>query len=135
MLRLRTLATWLYLTNLALLTVHEIDSAYWHEWRLFRLPGGIQLFLVLNLILLVLMFYGFWQVIEWTRSAKSFSYGLVGLGLFAAAVHGLFIAIGHPEFRSPASLATLIGTLVVSCIQLATVWRCPPAGGAPSAAA
>ena len=34
---LKTLA---YFVNSVLLIVHEIDSAYWEEWNLFRLPGG-----------------------------------------------------------------------------------------------
>jgi hypothetical protein len=41
------LVVWAYLTNATLLCVHEIDSAYWHEWSLFGIPGGIQLFLTL----------------------------------------------------------------------------------------
>ncbi|MGD0589579.1 MAG: DUF6713 family protein [Bacteroidota bacterium] len=28
--------------NLTLLIIHEIDSTFWKEWNLFRLPGGIQ---------------------------------------------------------------------------------------------
>ena len=55
----RTAGVWLYLLNCALLFSHEIDSAYWQEWDLFGLPGGIQLFLVLNLLLLVVALYGF----------------------------------------------------------------------------
>jgi uncharacterized membrane protein len=40
----------LFLLNAAMLITHEIDSAYW-KWReLFGLPGGLQLFLVLNLV-------------------------------------------------------------------------------------
>ena len=39
---------WLYLTNAVLLINHEIDSAYWKEWELFRLPGGIAGFLLLH---------------------------------------------------------------------------------------
>ena len=35
-------ATRLYLANTALLIAHEIDSAYWKEWELFHLPGGIR---------------------------------------------------------------------------------------------
>jgi hypothetical protein len=35
----------LYMLNLALLATHEIDSAYWHEWEMFHLPGGVQGFL------------------------------------------------------------------------------------------
>ena len=32
----------LYLVNASLLVTHEIDSAYWNEWELLHLPGGIQ---------------------------------------------------------------------------------------------
>jgi hypothetical protein len=28
---------WLYLTNAVLLINHEIDSAYWKEWEIFKL--------------------------------------------------------------------------------------------------
>lgn len=35
----------LYLLNFALLFTHEIDSAYWKEWDLFGIPGGIKSFL------------------------------------------------------------------------------------------
>jgi hypothetical protein len=36
------------LLNLALLITHEIDSAFWKEWNLFGLPGGVQEFLALK---------------------------------------------------------------------------------------
>lgn len=39
---------WLYLANAILLICHEMDSAYWKEWELFRLPGGITLFLIIH---------------------------------------------------------------------------------------
>ena len=39
---------WLYLANALTLIVHEIDSAYWKEWDLFRLPGGEAGFLLLH---------------------------------------------------------------------------------------
>jgi len=35
------LLLWLYLANAVLLINHEIDSAYWKEWELFKLPGGM----------------------------------------------------------------------------------------------
>ena len=46
--RATPLLLWLYLLNAAVLITHEIDSAYWHEWDLFGIPGGIQFFLVLK---------------------------------------------------------------------------------------
>jgi hypothetical protein len=34
----------LYLLNAALLFTHEIDSAFWKEWDLIGIPGGIKFF-------------------------------------------------------------------------------------------
>ena len=33
---------WLYLVNAVLLITHEIDSAYWKEWELFKLLEAAQ---------------------------------------------------------------------------------------------
>jgi hypothetical protein len=49
---------WVYLTNAVLLILHEIDSAYWKEWELFRLPGGITAFLLVHIPILLLVLYG-----------------------------------------------------------------------------
>ena len=49
---------WIYLINAVLLINHEIDSAYWKEWELFRLPGGITGFLVIHFPLLFLVLHG-----------------------------------------------------------------------------
>ena len=49
---------WLYLANAILLIIHEIDSAFWKEWELFKLPGGINGFLILHFPLLFLILYG-----------------------------------------------------------------------------
>ena len=125
-------ATWLYIVNAGLLSTHEIDSAFWHEWTLFRLPGGIQLFLVLNLVLLLVVLFGLQRVVRWQRGAKVFSLALAAAGVFAFGIHTTFIALGHPEFRGPVSFAILTATLLVSLIQAVVTIRCPkptPSGG------
>jgi hypothetical protein len=114
---IKEFGVWLYLVNATLLATHEIDSAFWHEWELFRLPGGIQLFLVLNLLLLLVVFFGFRRVVLWQRGAKAFSFLLAGAGLFAFSIHMIFIAGGDPAFRLPLSVALLFGTLIVSIAQ------------------
>ena len=113
----------LYLLNLALLATHEIDSAYWHEWEMFRLPGGIQVFLVLNLLLLLVFFYGLVQVAQRARYAKAFSYLLAGAGLFAFTVHMAFLVLGYPQFRSPVSVGLLAAILPLSIAQIVVVRR------------
>jgi len=116
-------AAWLYLINTVLLTVHEIDSAYWHEWQLLRIPGGIQLFLLLHLPLLGIVLYGFWCVVQWRRWARTFSYGLALVGIGAVTLHTVLMAVGNPQFRQPVSLAVLAGILIVSGVQMVVVSR------------
>ena len=120
----RELAVWLYLVNASLLAAHEMDSAYWHEWDLFQLPGGIQLFLVLNVLILLIVLYGLKQVARWRRGAKALSYLLAAAGVFAFTIHSYFIATGHPEFRLAVSQALLVTMLLVSVAQAVVVRRC-----------
>ncbi len=107
----------LYLVNAALLVVHEIDSAYWREWELFGVPGGLQGFLVLNLALVIVVLCGLRALSRGRKSGTAVSWLLVGGGLFAVVAHGFFLAGGHQEFRTPVSLALLAGTLVLSVAQ------------------
>lgn len=123
--RFHTALVWLFLLNVVLLTVHEIDSAYWHEWELLRLPGGIQLFLILHVPLLGGILFGFWRVVLWERGAGLFSYAVAGIGVGAVALHTVLILAGNPEFRKPVSLMVLAGVLVVSCLQIVATYRSP----------
>lgn len=118
MIERKRLAVKIYLFNLALLATHEIDSAFWHEWKLFNLPGGIGLFLVLNFILLALFLFGFEKVVEWKKGAAIFSYLLAASGIFAFVIHSVFIFIGNPEFTSVISFGILILTFLTSVIQV-----------------
>ncbi len=109
---------WLYFTNAILLIVHEIDSAYWKEWDLFRIPGGINAFLVLHFPLLFFMLYGLVLVARNSYSGLIFSLVLSLGGIFAFAIHTYFIRKGRPEFKTPMSLTILAATLVVSVTLL-----------------
>lgn len=110
-------ASWLYLLNATLLITHEIDSAYWNEWTLFQLPGGIQLFLLFHVFVIPLVLYGFWCVVLWKRGAELASFLLAGSGLAAFLIHAYFLGIGREEFRLPVSLALLVGIAAVSLSQ------------------
>ncbi len=110
-------ALYLYLLNLALLFTHEIDSAYWKEWELFGIPGGIQVFLVLNFLLLLVALIGFGELARGTRTGQVLSLLVAAAGVFAFCIHAYFILTGHPEFTLPASLVLLASILVVSITQ------------------
>ena len=113
----------LYIVNFALLITHEIDSAFWHEWKLFGIPGGIQVFLILNFILIAVFLIGMEKVVRGERGAKAFSYLLAACGIFAFTIHTVFIMLGNPEFRLPISIAILVLILIVSVLQIVEVYR------------
>jgi hypothetical protein len=111
---------WLYSVNATLLIVHEIDSAYRQEWKLFRLPGGISFFLILHLPLVFLILYGLVQVQQELLAGQILSLVLSLAGIFAFSIHTFFSYRGHPEFKTPISIVILMATLGVSVAQLVT---------------
>ena len=113
----KTWNTYLYLLNLALLVTHEIDSAFWKEWNLFGLPGGIQEFLVVNFLLMLVALVGFRNMISGKKSGYYFALILAGSGIFASGIHSYFVLQGHQEFTLLVSVVTLIMIFFLSLIQ------------------
>ena len=109
---------WVYLINAVLLINHEIDSAYWKEWDLFGLPGGITGFLIVHFPLLFLILYGLVLVYQRATAGLILSLVLSLGGLFAFTIHTYFIKRGRDEFKAPISLVILIAALIVSLFQL-----------------
>jgi hypothetical protein len=107
----------LYFSNAILLINHEIDSAYWKEWELFKLPGGITLFLIIHFPLLFIVLYGLLLVYNQYFSGLIFSLILSLGGIFAFSIHTYFIKKGRKEFKAPISLFILLSTLFVSLCQ------------------
>ncbi len=108
---------WLYLVNAVLLICHEIDSAYWKEWELFKLPGGITLFLILHFPMLFLILYGLILVFTKTFGGLVISLILSAGGIFAFSIHTYFIKQGRDEFRIPISIFILVTMAIVSLAQ------------------
>ena len=108
---------WLYMVNAILLINHEIESAYWKEWRLFRLPGGVTLFLLIHFPLLFIILYGLVELSRESTAGYVFSLITAIAGIFAFCIHTYFIRKGREEFRLPISLFILIMLLLVSMVQ------------------
>lgn len=108
---------WLYLINAVLLINHEIESAYWREWELFRLPGGISGFLIIHFPLLFVILYGIVLVYQQSRTGLIVSALLCAGGIFAFCIHSYFIRKGGREFTLPISRLILFATLLVSLVQ------------------
>jgi hypothetical protein len=109
---------WLYLINASLLIAHEIDSAYWKEWELFKLPGGAGFFVLLHVILVFIFLLGLvWLVQENSGGlVLSLILGVAGIGAFS--IHTWFIRKGHQQFKTTVSQLVLIATLIASLIQV-----------------
>lgn len=110
---------WFYLINAVLLINHEIDSAYWKEWELFKLPGGINGFLLLHFPLLFFILYGLTLVSRHSPWGLIFSLVLCFGGIFAFTIHTYFLRKGRKEFNQPVSKYILKAILLVSVVQLA----------------
>ena len=110
---------WLYLANAVLLITHEIDSAYWKEWELFKLPGGSTGFILLHLPLVFLILWGLVLVFQRSFAGLILSLILSLGGIFAFTIHTVFIKKGRNEFNVPVSLFLLTATLLVSLVQAA----------------
>jgi hypothetical protein len=111
----------LYLANATVLLAHQIDAAYWREWELFALPGGIQLFVVLNLPIVYAVLHGLRAIALGRPSGTALSWALVAAGLFAAGFHAFHLARGDDAFRLPVSIALLAATLLLSLAQAAAL--------------
>ncbi len=108
---------WIYLINSVLLITHEMDSAYWKEWDLFKLPGGISGFLIIHFPIIFLVLYGLILVFQHAFAGLVISLVLSFSGIFAFSIHMFFIRRGRNEFKAPISLFILTATLIVSIIQ------------------
>jgi hypothetical protein len=117
------LAVSLYLLNGALLVTHEINSAYWKEWDLFGIGGGIQLFLAINFLMALGVLVGLQQLVQGKRAGHVFALVLAASGIFAFSVHAWFLSQGHPEFDLPASKIVLGATVIVSPVQAYVAYR------------
>jgi hypothetical protein len=116
-------ATRLYLANTALLIAHEIDSAYWKEWELFHLPGGIQFFVVLNLLLVLVFLWGIPVIVLGRPGARVFQWLLVAAGFLAPILHGVFLTGGDLRFSNAVSLSVLGAMALVSIAQTVLLLR------------
>ncbi len=109
---------WLYFSNAVLLINHEIDSAYWKEWELIGLGGGITLFLVLHFPMIALVLYGLVEMHQRTFAGLVVSLVMSAIGIIAFSLHVYFLARGREQFRKAISIIILTLTLAVSAFQM-----------------
>jgi hypothetical protein len=112
---------WLYILDLTLLIIHEMDSVYWHEWKLFNMRGGKNLFLVLHLLFIPVFLYGMIPVRAGAGLGIIFAVILSFIGIILCGLHGFFFFKRKKEFRTPFSIGLLAVILIVSILQIIAV--------------
>ena len=128
-----TLLFWLYLINGVVLINHEIDSAYWKEWNIFRdffkpVFGklfspyddnyNLSIYLILHIPALFLILYGLILVYEKNSFGILISILMSVCGIFVFSFHMYCIQKGWVEFNILMSKILLFSTLLLSLSQL-----------------
>ena len=79
-----------YILNVTLLLLHEIESAYEKEWELLKLPGKISGFLIMHIPIILIIFYGLIEVSTFSRQGLIISFILGIGGIIPFLVHKIF---------------------------------------------
>lgn len=109
---------WVYAVNATLLICHEIDAAFWREWELFHLPGGVAGFVLLHIPLVAGVLWGLAALLLARPEGRWLSLVLAVAGLAGGVLHLGLLAAGDPAFRSPVSAALIGAFTLVSLVQL-----------------
>lgn len=105
-----------YFWTMLFLILHQIDAAYWKEWEMFHVPGGVQGFLVFNLAAITLVLVGYRHVLLGSRQAPRYAAVCAALGVGTFLIHAGFALAGLAQFHLPLSVA-----IIVLCLASA-VW-------------
>ncbi|TFH43179.1 MAG: hypothetical protein E4G96_01765 [Chrysiogenales bacterium] len=125
---MKSILVWIYLLNVVFLILHEIDGAYWKEWRFFGTFGrslsdrsGLSVYLYAHIPIFTVLLYGLVSLeLLQGRIISLFFSGFMICHFF---LHLLFKMKGHEGFDSPVSKLIFSGTLALSIIQLAATLR------------
>jgi len=111
---------WIYLINATILINHEIDSAYWQEWKLIDTndKNGINGFLILHFPMILAILLGLVFVNDNKFAGLIFSLILSAGGLFAFFFHFYHLRKGKPEFNTVLSKGLIISTYIISLFQI-----------------
>ncbi|MFD0737722.1 DUF6713 family protein [Lysobacter koreensis] len=109
--------------NLALVLTHQVDAAFWREWEMFGLLGGIQLFNALNVVIFLVVLSCFVAVIQRRPSGFRCSLAIALLCASVLPIHAAFALSGFSQFHLPFSVFLIVATFLVSIVQVALTVR------------
>ncbi len=102
-----------YLITMCLLIMHQIYAAYWLEWTMFNLPGGIQVYLLFNIIIIPIVLIGYKSVVIKDHRANMYCYLCAGLGLVTFIIHSVLFILEYKQFDLPLSILIII---IILCL-------------------
>lgn len=106
-----------YFITMCLLIIHQIDAAFWREWEIFYLPGGSQLYLVFNIIIIPVVLVGYKYVVQSNAKAIFFARFCASLGVLTFVIHSCFFLADFEQFHLPLSM-----TIILLCF-LTSLWQ------------
>lgn len=106
---------------MCLLILHQIDAAFWREWEMFHLPGGIQFYLVFNALVIPVVLVGYKHVVRSSAKAIMFATLCASLGVLTFAIHSGFALAGFEQFHLPLSMAIILLCLPISLWQITEI--------------
>ncbi len=112
-----------YLITMSLLILHQIDAAYWKEWQMFYIPGGIQVFLLFNIFIIPIVLIGYKQLVTQSNTAHFYSYLCASLAILTFLIHCGFALLGTSQFHLPLSIAIIIFCLIFGIWQVVLTRR------------
>jgi hypothetical protein len=118
--------TILYIINISLLILHEIESGYEQEWEILNLPGKIQGFLILHIPIMLLMFFGLYEIVN--KNYIGYIIGIVvGIGgLIPFIVHKVFVK-RKDKFNSLLSniiiVSNVVSGLLTTIISIISIYN------------
>ncbi|MBN2080270.1 MAG: hypothetical protein JW838_14970 [Spirochaetes bacterium] len=119
---MESILLWSYLLNLVFLILHEIDGAYWKEWRFFGDFGrslsdatGLAVYLWAHVPIFIILLYGLVSLDSLPGRILSIIFS--GFMICHFFLHVLFKKKGHEGFEPLASRLIFTGTLALSALQ------------------
>lgn len=108
---------------MTLLILHQIDAAFWREWEMFYLPGGIQFYLAFNALIIPIVLLGYKYVVQSSQKAIIYATACASLGVLTFLIHSGFALTGLDQFHLPLSIAIILFCLLSALWQFAEILK------------
>jgi hypothetical protein len=107
----------IYILNVTLLLLHEIESGYEKEWEILKLPGKITGFLLLHIPIIFMFFYGLYCIIHYPETKTIISIIIGASGFIPFFVHKIIVN-KKEYFNKPISKIIIVGNVFSGIILI-----------------